>query len=1480
MFESKLPFRKHLSGLLAGAVIAASGVIALGAPQAAAQPQLPSDPPTVTAQALPTWQVNGVVWSTVVVGNTAYVTGDFSKARPPGAAVNSPLSVDAKNIFAFDVTTGNPVAFNHSLNGQGLVIRANDAGTRLYVGGDFTTVDNVARGHIAAFDLTQPGAPLTSFDARTDGQVRGFALIGDKVYAGGNFRSSNGLPRKLFASYQTETGALTSWAPQGDGGYVWSMVAAPDNSRIIAGGSFTTLNGVSAYGMGSLDASTGATLPWAANQRLRTAGANGAINGLSTDGTAIYGAGYAFGTGATFEGTFSADPLSGEINWMNDCIGDTYDTFPMGNALYTVSHDHNCSAVESFPDTNPRNRWQNASAERIGPPIGTYTTKDAAGWDFIGLPYTGLLHWFPSLAFGNYTSSKQAAWSIGGNDDYLVLGGEFPKVNGVDQQGLTRFAKRGGSTSAKPVISRNATPTVIPRGQGKVRVIFDAMYDRDDATLSYDIYRGTPGSSRRVGTITGEGATFWDTPTVTYDDQGLTAGDQVRYQIRGRDADGNDQWSAWSGYFTVDSNSASAYADSVESDGATHHWRLDESSGSSLMIDAVGHAHGVPNSNMTVGSDGVLPEVPNKAVTSKNSAAITTAATEQAPSTVTVEAWVKTTSSRGGRIIGFGNRATGTSPVTDQVLYLDNSGRPNFSITDTARRTITARSGIRDGAWHHVVGMVGEDGMQLFVDGVRVARDQRFTEPMEFNGSWRIGSDTTTGLPNRPSDTAIVGQLDEVAVYPRALTIEEIQDHYVTSGRSGGWGVRATDDYGQAVLEDAPDLFWRLDEPNGVARDSAGSGQVGNVSGTVTRQQQGPVAGGTAATFNGSNGVIVAQQSWYAPGPFTAEIWFKTNTTRGGKLIGFGNAASGLSGTYDRHVWMQNNGRLAFGVNNGAQQTLTTDASYNDNQWHHVAASQGPDGMRFYIDGVLVGSNNVSDAHAYLGYWRIGGDRVWSGATSSYFAGQLAEAAVYPSVLSEDDVLAHFVAAGRTAPNRPPVAAFTADTSFLEVSLDAAQSADPDGPIASYEWAFGDGTTATGVTASHAYTQAGTYQVSLTVTDPQGLSHTVTQPVTVAANQAPVAAFESTVTGSSVAFDAAASADVDGQIVSYTWAFGDGQTGTGKTVTHDYGAVNTFQVTLTVTDDRGATHSVTKTVETVDIPNQAPTADFGVTVNEFAAAFDASASGDPDGEIVSYAWDFGNGATGTGKTPSYTYASNGSYTVTLTVTDDRGATATTSKTVVINVAPGPVVADSFERMLNGTWGVADRGGAWTIVNGAPRFSTAGGKGKITLVNPGSGVTARLDSVSLAESDMTFDVSMDKSATGGGIYVEALGRTVPGVGSYSANIHVLSTGVMQAVVMKTVGTTETNLANGLLTGLTYTGGETLHVRLQVTGSGSTQLKLKVWKGDTEPTNWQLSATDSTSALQAPGGIGLSTYVSGSSTSLPLAYSFDNLQVRQP
>ncbi|WP_295817683.1 PKD domain-containing protein [uncultured Microbacterium sp.] len=1262
-----------LAPVLAAATIIAGGLVA-AAPAAAADPA-PVAPETVTVDLLPTWQINGVVWSQAVVGTTVYVTGSFTKARPPGVAAGGAGEIDANNVFAFDITTGNPVAgFSHSFDAQGLVVRAAPDGKTVYFGGDFTTVDGQARAHVAAFDVAT-GA-LTPWAPRTDGQVRAFSFIGDTVYAGGNFRSSNGQPRTELAAWSATTGALTSWAPTASGdGFVWDMVTSPDASRLIVAGSFTVLNGATAYGMGALDAATGASLPWAAVDRIRSAGLNGAISSLSTDGTQVYGSGYAFGAGASFEGTFAADPYTGALNWVNDCLGDTYSTFPQNGVLYVASHHHDCSVVGGFPDTNPRSRWMKATAEPTTP-VGTITRKDAYGWDFTGLPYAGLLNWYPDLDFGSYTSARQAAWSVTGNSNYVVLGGEFPKVNGVAQQGLARFGKRTVSPHLSgPIYTAAMTPTPYSNERGLVRVPFSSAWDRDGAAVTYDVFRSP---ATKIATFSRTDGRFWSLPSLSIVDSGQTPGSQVRYQVRAKDADGNIQWSAWSPWITVSDAATSAYRAAVRAGGASHYWRLGEPSGATRLFDDVGDTPGIPT-GLALGAPGALQGDTDAAITSAGGSTPRMTTVDPLPSdtAVSVEAWVNTTSTRGGRIVGFGDSATGTSSSggTDRVLYLDTTGRVNFAINDGAYRTVYSRGSVNDGQWHHLVGTVDGTGMQLFVDGIRVGRSQAATTPKSYTGYWRIGADQTSGFTNRPTDAGLAGSIDDVAVYPKALSQTDVQSHYTVSGRTGAWGTAGSDAYGTTVSADRPDLYWRLDEATGTAlTDAAGGGPVGALSGTVTRAVGGITPSSSATTFNGSTALGVAQEAWDAPQAFSAELWVKTTSTKGGKLIGFGNTSSGLSSSYDRHVVMQSNGRVNFGTYNGTQNTITSTNAYNDGQWHHIVASQGADGMKLWIDTQLVASSPVTTAQVYRGFWRIGGDKTWGNTSSNYIAGTLDEVAVYPSVLSESRVRAHFAAAGRVPSERAPVPSFTVASTYLTTTVDGSATTDADGNLATYAWNFGDGTSASGPTATHTYAAAGTYTITLTATDATLLTGALSKTVTVAPNQAPTAAFSPTIDHLALSVDGSASHDSDGSIAAFAWDFGDGTSASGTNAAHTYAAPGDYTVRLTVTDNDGMTGTMTRVVTASAVPNQPPTAAFTETTDFLSVSVDASASTDPDGSIASFAWDFGDGSTGAGATASHVYTSAGTYTVSLVTTDDKGATTTASHAITVVADQPPVAA--------------------------------------------------------------------------------------------------------------------------------------------------------------------------------------------------------------
>ena len=231
--------------------------------------------------------------------------------------------------------------------------------------------------------------------------------------------------------------------------------------------------------------------------------------------------------------------------------------------------------------------------------------------------------------------------------------------------------------------------------------------------------------------------------------------------------------------------------------------------------------------------------------------------------------------------------------------------------------------------------------------------------------------------------------------------------------------------------------------------------------------------------------------------------------------------------------------------------------------------------------------------------------------------------------------------------------------------------------IASYAWDFGDGTTATGVMpAAHTYTN-GTYFVKLTVTDYFGNVGIALETITVGEATAPIAVIIVTpsTTGEepfTVYFDASQSSGCC-SIVSYAWNFGDGETGTGITTSHEYTDAGTYIVVLTVTDSNGNTGytSVTITVDEVSIPIAVIIVTPSTTGEEpFTVYFDASQSSSSY-SIVSYDWDFGDGTTDTGITTSHEYTAVDTYVIMLAVTDSNGNTGYTSVTITVYEAGVP-----------------------------------------------------------------------------------------------------------------------------------------------------------------------------------------------------------------
>jgi PKD repeat protein len=310
--------------------------------------------------------------------------------------------------------------------------------------------------------------------------------------------------------------------------------------------------------------------------------------------------------------------------------------------------------------------------------------------------------------------------------------------------------------------------------------------------------------------------------------------------------------------------------------------------------------------------------------------------------------------------------------------------------------------------------------------------------------------------------------------------------------------------------------------------------------------------------------------------------------------------------------------------------------------------------------------------------WDFGDGTTGIGETITHKYGSSGSYTVLLKVTDDDGNIDTANQTVNVGDNQSPVASFFFTPSNPVVNQDiqfnATESHDPDGTIEEYKWEMGDGAALYGSIITYQYSSSGSYTVYLRVTDNSGNTARTNQEVTVGTGQPPTASFFFNPTtptlGESVYFNASASTDPDSTDLNYQWYFGDGDSDSGVEVYHTYSNTGTYDVVLVVTDESGNQDSTTEKVIVVD--NSTPTASFTISPStptlSDTITFNASASSDPDGKIAQYEWDFGDTTTYTSTDPiaNHQYSTTDTYTVWLTVTDDEGNTATTSKTVTVS----------------------------------------------------------------------------------------------------------------------------------------------------------------------------------------------------------------------
>lgn len=244
-----------------------------------------------------------------------------------------------------------------------------------------------------------------------------------------------------------------------------------------------------------------------------------------------------------------------------------------------------------------------------------------------------------------------------------------------------------------------------------------------------------------------------------------------------------------------------------------------------------------------------------------------------------------------------------------------------------------------------------------------------------------------------------------------------------------------------------------------------------------------------------------------------------------------------------------------------------------------------------------------------------------------------------------------------SSPCPTPTAAFTYNLTGLQINVDGSSST---GLGLTYDWSYGDGNTGNGVVDSNVYAANGTYTVTLIVTDACGQTDTITQSVSPGAIcPTPTAAFTQSTSLLVLSYDASTST---GTSLTYAWDFGDGNTGTGVTGTHTYGTDGAYDVTLIVTDACGQSDTTLQSLTVCD----SLTAAFTYSQSALDVTFDGSGS---SAGAVTYTWDFGDGSSDTGMVFTHTYATSGTYSVDLTITNICGQSITVNQVITICVKP-------------------------------------------------------------------------------------------------------------------------------------------------------------------------------------------------------------------
>ena len=462
--------------LTVGAAVVVPRALPSRADSAPVNPADPATPPTVTADALPTVQIDGVAWSQVIVGNRVFVGGRFDNARPAG----SPVGVG-------NVARSQPARLRHrdresSTSSFAPVLNAqvrSIAGVTRRPRGSMSAVTSPRSTDCPAIAWLRSTSPTGALignvrPRRRLPRVLAWSPTDSTVYVGGNFKAS--APEVRVRSRRVPhvgrgAARLGTDCPRGAWSPRWS--SRPTVRRSSSAGAFTAVNGSTDPGTASpaVDAISGAMQPWAINGVIRNAGNSSGRSRRShrrrvrlRHRAIVYGSRI-----GNLEGVFSARWSDG-----GDRTGSRTAT-ATPTACTSRATSSTRSATRTTAATSAASRrptpwtFHRAIAFSRGRHRHHHPRRRTATTNFErSARRRTLLNWFPQVEMGHlHRPVPGGRGTVTGNAQYVVMGGEFPSVNGTAQQGLVRFAvpvDRSEATGGPAVPRRVAVEGQLVRG--------------------------------------------------------------------------------------------------------------------------------------------------------------------------------------------------------------------------------------------------------------------------------------------------------------------------------------------------------------------------------------------------------------------------------------------------------------------------------------------------------------------------------------------------------------------------------------------------------------------------------------------------------------------------------------------------------------------------------------------------------------------------------------------------------------------------------------------------------------------------------------------------------------------------------------------------------------------------------------------------------------------------------------------------------